>query len=171
MTVQLILSLSVLLSQPASPAPRPPVPDAVSRLVIPILDAQLEAMRERDAQRQESMKQQAQGKSVEQFPPQPMLKRRDALLTGIVRKRGTYADEALVVLLDYSLGEGEDVLVESEVTERGKRMLKYLSKYRSQRPLLPNRQFPEGMIRDGRQARWSRIIDYVRAGRVVLKDK
>jgi hypothetical protein len=54
----------------------------------------------------------------------------NSLLDQLLQDRSTAADEALVILLGFSLGEGNDHEVERNLTMRGTRILSLLRRYR-----------------------------------------
>jgi hypothetical protein len=66
-------------------------------------------------------------------------------LYGLIQKKGSAADEALVVLMCFYVGESQE---ESDaVIARGKRMLQLLDKYQSRNPEVPGRTYPASMLR------------------------
>lgn len=78
----------------------------------------------------------------------------------MVHKEGASADEALVILMCFYLGESQEE--EDAVIARGQRMLKYIEKYRKKNPLLPDRRYPTAMYKD--QAAKSTSFDGAREG-------
>jgi hypothetical protein len=62
----------------------------------------------------------------------------------LTKQHGSNADEALVVLMCFYIGESQEET--DAVIERGKRMLPYLKKYQDRIPVIPNRQYPSSML-------------------------
>jgi hypothetical protein len=65
-------------------------------------------------------------------------------LSELTKKRGGSADEGLVVLMCFYLGESKEEA--DEVVRRGRRMLPYLKKYGDRVPAIPNRGYPSSML-------------------------
>jgi hypothetical protein len=76
------------------------------------------------------------------------------LLGALFKNRSSGADEALIALFDYYLGEANGADLLHEVTLRGHRILPYLQRFRYRRPQIPGRNYPRSM----------RLTDSVRAG-------
>ena len=70
----------------------------------------------------------------------------------LMRKRGRFADEALVVLLCFAV-MGESQEDEDAVISRGRKMLPYLEKYRSGKPIISGRSYPDSMLKGYSQKR------------------
>jgi hypothetical protein len=68
------------------------------------------------------------------------------MLQGLVERKGPDADEALVVLMCFYVGESQED--EDAVISRGRRMLSYLNKYRRAIPSIPDRPYPDSMLKD-----------------------
>ena len=64
-------------------------------------------------------------------------------MSALTGKGGRAADEALVVLMCFDIGESH----EDAVIERGKRMLPLLNKYRERSPKVQHRSYPDSMLR------------------------
>ena len=62
------------------------------------------------------------------------------------KERGSSADEALVVLMCYYIGESQERT--DEVIRRGRRMIPYLKKYQHRIPVIPSREYPSSMLHD-----------------------
>ena len=62
----------------------------------------------------------------------------------LTRQHGGSADEALVVLMCYYIGESQEET--DSVIKRGRQMLPYLKKYRDRIPIIPNREYPSSML-------------------------
>ena len=67
------------------------------------------------------------------------------LLYALTEKKGRAADEALVVLMCFDVGESQEET--DEVIARGKRMLPLLKKYRARNPKIPDRSYPDSMLK------------------------
>jgi hypothetical protein len=93
------------------------VPESVAVLVRPILDEK-----------------QKSGSDEQSF---------NNLLSALIGKRGHSADEALVVLMCFDIGESH----EDAVIERDKRMLPLLNKYRERSPKVQHRSYSDSMLR------------------------
>jgi hypothetical protein len=65
------------------------------------------------------------------------------LMSALTGKGGRSADEALVVLMCFDIGES----YEDAVIERGRRMLPLLNKYREGSPKVQHRSYPDSMLR------------------------
>jgi hypothetical protein len=99
--------------------------------------------------------------------------RQAAKLIGLVCQMRTEAsDEALVVLMNFYVGEatGEDLL--HQVTVRGKRMLPLLLKYRSAQVVFSDRKYPSSLLltHEVKKEDFSNAINSVRAGKIVGED-
>jgi hypothetical protein len=68
------------------------------------------------------------------------------LLVEATERQGTNADEALVVLMCFYVGESQEE--EDAVIKRGRRMIPLLDKYRHAVPSIPNRTYPGSMLKD-----------------------
>lgn len=67
------------------------------------------------------------------------------LLYGLTQKKGRAADEALVVLMCFYVGESQEET--DAVIARGKRMLPLLKKYQDRNPKVPGRTYPDSMLK------------------------
>jgi hypothetical protein len=67
------------------------------------------------------------------------------LLYGLTQKKGPAADEALVVLMCFYVGESQEEA--DAVIARGKRMLPLLKKYQDKNPKIPGRTYPDSMLK------------------------
>jgi hypothetical protein len=67
------------------------------------------------------------------------------LLTQLTLRKDTVADEALVVLMCFYVGESQEE--RDAVIVRGNRMLPYLTKYRRGRPSIRRRMYPNSMYK------------------------
>lgn len=68
------------------------------------------------------------------------------LLAQLTQRKETAADEALVVLMWFYVGESQEAT--DAVIARGRRMLTYLSKYHHARPIIPERVYPKAMFKN-----------------------
>ncbi len=92
---------------------------------------------------------------------------------GVLLQTTTKAsDEALVVLMNFYVGEslGEDLL--HQVTVRGKRMLPLLLKYRNAHVVFSSRTYPSSLLLgpDVRKENFDDAINGVRAGKIIGED-
>jgi hypothetical protein len=122
---------------------RPPVqvPDPVAALVRPILDLLAESLKacgepaaeshcaEGDAYRQEIRRE----------------RRVNRLLQELIHQEGPKADEALVVLMCFYIGESQED--EDAVIARGSHMLPYPEKYRRRTPAFAHQTYPDVMLK------------------------
>lgn len=67
------------------------------------------------------------------------------LLNDLTRKRGRVADQALVVLMCFDLGESQEAT--DAVIARGKRMLPLLEKYQGTNSKVPGRTYSDSMLK------------------------
>jgi hypothetical protein len=67
------------------------------------------------------------------------------LLYRLTQKKGRAADEALVVLMCFYVGESQEDT--DAVIARGKRMLLLLKKYQDKNPKVPGRTYPDSMLK------------------------
>ena len=68
------------------------------------------------------------------------------LIYSLTKNKKDAADEALVVLMCYKLGESQEDM--SEVIARGKKMIVYLKKYQKMNPVISNRNYPNSMLKN-----------------------
>jgi len=68
------------------------------------------------------------------------------LLYSLIKNESAVADEALVVLTCFYIGESQED--SSEVISRGTRMLTYLGKYKNKYPIIPDSNYPNSMRRN-----------------------
>ena len=83
------------------------------------------------------------GKAYEQ--QQQREQKLNRLLKQLTRRKGLEADEALAVLMCFYLGDSQEET--DAVINRGRRMLKYLGKYRFAVPVLPGRAYSASMLK------------------------
>jgi hypothetical protein len=89
-------------------------------------------------------------------------------LARLLEDNSAEADQAVVMLLDYYLGEAYDEDVLHNVTLRGRRALPHLLRFSTQRPSLEGIDPPESIIlsKDERDRRFTVAIEHVKSGRV-----
>ena len=116
------------------------VPETVATLVRPMLDLLQESVAECGERGKPSNCRDGERYVHER---ERMRKFEDALRR-LTKERGRSADEALVVLMCYNIGESQEET--DAVIRRGRRMLLYLNKYRDQIPIIPSRQYPDSML-------------------------
>jgi|SRR5271165_2057913 len=63
----------------------------------------------------------------------------------LTEKKGRVADEALVVLMCFDMGESQEEA--DAVIARGRRMLPFLKKYQDRNPQFPGRNYPDSMLK------------------------
>lgn len=67
------------------------------------------------------------------------------LLYGLTQKQGQAADEALVVIMCFDVGESQEET--DAVIARGKRMLPLLRKYQDKKPKIAGYAYPDSMLK------------------------
>jgi hypothetical protein len=67
------------------------------------------------------------------------------LLAQLTQRKDARADEALVVLMCFYIGESQEE--EDAVIQRGRRMMRLLNKYRHTVPRIPDRAYPDSMLK------------------------
>jgi hypothetical protein len=67
------------------------------------------------------------------------------LLYSLAQKRSHAADEALVVIMCFDLGESQEET--DAVIARGKRLLPLLRKYQDKKPKIAGRTYPDSMLK------------------------
>jgi len=129
-------------------------PRDVQELVKPILDVRAEA-EAAPGERQNAAFWQAAG-----------------LIGALFQMKTKASDEALVVLMNFYVGEstGEDLF--HQVTVRGKRMLPLLLKYRNAQVVFSDRKYPSSLLltHEVKKEDFSNAINSVRAGKVIGED-
>ena len=116
------------------------VPQTVAVLISPILDIEAESLRLCRSTKPQSC---TEGREREEEAARSAEVER--LTTDLLHRKGSTANEALVVLLCYYIGEGngEDLLFST--TSRGRQMLSPLRKYARHTPRISNRSYPDGL--------------------------
>ena len=93
-----------------------------------------------------------------------------AKLTGeVFRLKTKTGDEAVVVLMNFYIGESTDADLLHEVTVRGKRMLPLLLKYRDAKVVFPGKKYPSSILvaADVRKQNFDEAIKSIRDGKVI----
>jgi hypothetical protein len=149
----LILAIALSLQMANAAAPTVP-PIAVQEILKPILDLCAEG-------------------EASPGEPQNAAFYRAAKLTGaLFTSKSKTADEALVVLMIFYIGEstGGDLL--HQVTTRGRRMLPLLLKYRTANVAFSGRTYPSSIFlpADVRNEDFEKAIKSVRTGKVLGED-
>lgn len=133
------------------------LPRNSANLIVPILDLRYESMKECGTGRDYHC---TTGPGFDHEAVRS--KKVEKLVGRIIDSKGSAADRAVVVLLQYSVGasEAEDLL--ASITDRGKRVLPYLLQYRDLVPRIPDRSYPDSMLAD-RQFRQTAFDESIRA--------
>jgi len=143
------------------------LPKGSADLLVPILDLRYESIREcgigkefRCTSGPAGDRDTARWKKVEE------------LVAGLIKNKSSSADEAVVVLLQYYVGESEGPDLITNVTTRGRRVLPYLLKYRDNIPSIPGRSYPASMLTDQdiRQEEFDEAIRAVKSGKILTVD-
>jgi hypothetical protein len=96
-----------------------------------------------------------------------------AKLTGeLFRVKTKSSDEALVVLMNFYIGESTEGDLLHQVTVRGKRMLPLLLRYRNSRVIFSQKEYPSSLLlaTDVKKQNFDEVIKSVRAGKVIGED-
>jgi hypothetical protein len=117
------------------------VPERVAALVRPILDLRADSMAECGQPGVPSKCTNGELYNQEQIRQ----KKLGELLYRLVRQKGPSADEALVVLMCFYIGESQEET--DSVIARGRKMLIYLNQYFHTNPTIPNRSYPTSMMK------------------------
>jgi hypothetical protein len=137
-------------------------------LLVPILDLRYDSVRECGI-----------GKDFRCTKPGPAADRdtarwgKVAVLVARLQSNETRpADEALVVLLQYYVGESESFDLMADIAKRGKRELPYLLKYRDLVPRIPGRNYPNSILtdRDFRKHEFDETIGAIKRGKTLSDD-
>jgi hypothetical protein len=133
------------------------VPPAATKLLIPVLDAYEKGRTDNSPGKEE------RGGSLWNA----------AVLAGKVMSNKTpAADEALVVLLYFYIGESTDGDKEAEIIDRGKKMLPYLKKYQTRTPQISGRDYTKLLLeRETSQMSFREIIEAIVRGNKVENDR
>jgi hypothetical protein len=118
------------------------VPEQVVTLVRPILDLRQESIEQ--CGEPGSSSKCIQGDAYER--EQQRQKEFADLLAQLTQRKETAADEALVVLMWFYVGESQEEA--DAVIARGPKMLAYLAKYRHARPKISTRAYPNSIFKN-----------------------
>lgn len=150
--IPLIIALTLALQVTNTPATVVP-PNDVQEKVRPVLDLCLQA-------------------AATQGGRQSAAFFEAARLTGeLFQERTRSSDEALIVLMNFYVGEATDEDVLHHVTVRGKRMLPLLLKYRDARVVFPKKDYASILLpADVRREDFNSAIKSITAGKTVGED-
>ncbi len=137
----------LLLSSVSVLSEEKPAPPKWQALITPVLKARCEAV-----------------KSEKDLPAAEYDRKVSEEVKKVVDDTTETGDEATVILLDYWLGEGAGLPLGVEITERGKRLLPLLKKYRKEPPPLPTPCKYAILDEDIRQAMFQQLTEMVEAG-------
>jgi hypothetical protein len=146
--------LAAFLLQSPNTSASIPLPNGVETLLEPILDLR------------------AQAESSAGEKRQAAFEKSEKLVAGLFQVKTKNSDEALVVLMNFYVGESLQADLVHEVTLRGKRMLPLLLKYRKESVTFTDRKYTQSMLLadDIRQRDFDNAIDSVKRGRVFKVD-
>ena len=99
---------------------------------------------------------------------QAAFQKSEKLLARLFKTKTRTSDEALVVLMNYYVGEALGPDLVHEVTLRGKRMLPLLMEYRTATVSFRNKQYPSSLLLadDVRQENFENAVNSIKAGKV-----
>jgi hypothetical protein len=125
-------------------------PATVQQLVTPFLDLRAQAELAKGEQRQVAIQQS------------------EKLLAQLFRRKTRASDEALVILMNFYVGESLGPDLVHQVTLRGKRMLPLLLKYQAPSVSFPDKKYPTSLLLadDVKQTNFDNAIKSIRAGKV-----
>jgi hypothetical protein len=114
----------------------------------------------------------ADAESLEGEEKQSALEKSEKLIARLFKMKTRASDEALVVLMNFYVGESLQPDLVHEVTVRGKRMLPLLLKYSTASVSFSEREYPSSMLLadDVRKKNFQDAIEAMRSGRVVGED-
>jgi len=118
------------------------IPEAVANLVRPILDLRLESINSCGEPGASSRCVEGEGYDRERAREQKV----DELLKNLSQQNSDAANEALVVLMCFYIGESQEET--DAVIRHGRRMLKYLAKYRNTNPGVTGRDYPRSLFKE-----------------------
>ncbi len=146
--IAIVLALQVVSAAEIVP------PKEVQVLLKPILDLRAKAESSQGEQQQSAFVQS------------------EKLISNLFQKKSRAADEALVVLMNFYVGESLQTDLLHQVTTRGKRMLPLLLKYEQAPVVFPRLKYPKSLLvaDDVRKKSFDDAIEAVKTGRVVGED-
>ena len=105
-------------------------------------------------------------------PPNLVTQLRAKLTGGLFHEKTKSSDEALVVLMNFYIGESSDRDLLHQVTVRGKRMLPLLMKYRNSSVTFSKKEYPSSLLlaADVRKQNFDEVINSVKAGKIIGED-
>ena len=114
----------------------------------------------------------ADAESLEGKEKQSALEKSEKLIARLFEMKTRASDEALVVLMNFYVGESLQPDLVHEVTLRGKRMLPLLLKYSTASVTFSEREYPSSMLLtdEVRKKNFQDAIEGVRSGRAVGED-
>ena len=149
------LAIAVILAlQVASATAAIVPPKEVQALLEPILDLRVKAESSHGEQQQSAFQES------------------ERLIGNLFQKKSRTADEALVVLMNFYVGESLQVDLVHHVTARGKRILPLLLKYKKAPVAFTGVKYPTSLLvaDDVRTKSFDDAIEAVKAGKVVGED-
>jgi hypothetical protein len=152
--MRLLVYVLILMSQVAQATSAVIPPKDTQALLEPILSLRVDA------------------ESLEGEQHQAALERSEKLIARLFKMKTRASDEALVVLMNFYVGESLQPDLVHEVTARGKRMLPLLLKYSTASVTFSERKYPPSMLLtdEVRRKNFKDAFEAVRAGRVVGED-
>jgi hypothetical protein len=150
--MKLFLGFLFLATGVAAAAVQPP--RSVESLVVPILDLR------------------AQAESSQGEAQQSAFTKSEKLTGRLFQIHTRAADEALVLLMNFYVGEALQSDLVHEVTKRGKRMLPLLMKYQHDTVHFSKRSYPVSLLvaNDVRTNEFETAIQAVKSGKVIGED-
>ena len=147
---------------------QPLLPKSVADLIIPVLDIRYESIQECGT-----------GKDFRCTSGGPAADRDIArwhkiekLVARLMKNNSPSGDQAVVLLLQYYVGESESTDLVTNVTARGKRVLPYLLRYRDLVPQIPARSYPASILTESefRKTEFDQAIDAIKSGKILTVD-
>lgn len=150
--MKFLIALLFLATGVAAGAVQPP--RSVESLVVPILDLR------------------AQADSSQGEIQQSAFTKSEKLTGRLFQMHTRAADEALVLLMNFYVGEALQSDLVHEVTKRGKRMLPLLLKYQHDAVRFSKRSYPASLLvaKDVRADEFQTAIQAVKSGKVIGED-
>lgn len=150
--MKFLIPLLLLATGLAAGAVQPP--RSVESLVVPILDLR------------------AQAESSQGEAQQSAFTKSEKLTGKLFQMHTRAADEALVLLMNFYVGEALQSDLVHEITKRGKRMLPLLLKYEPDAIHFSKRSYPASLLvaKDVRSDEFQTAIQAVKSGKVVGDD-
>ena len=162
----LLLTLATVSAQGQNNAERTiVVPERVAALIRPILDLRKESTAECGQPGKATRPVCLTGTGYER--ERERWRNVEQRIANLISHKTAFADEALVVLMSYYVGESGEH--EDEVINRGSRMLPYLLKYQNRTPVVPNRTYADSLrvSAEVKQDEFKGAVDAIRQGRKI----